>query len=254
MSLLTLSPPDLDADRIESAVRATRPFVIRRLLEAGCGGEVDGALQEVREVLWRRAGDFDPARGTLDAYTFGIARNVVQATVRTTSRQRAHVGLPGGEETWTSQTDDPLESMVDSFAQRRLLEYIADTVSARDWEIATAFALDEDASPAAVAAEFGVSDRQLRASRGWVRQVASTARAALEAADAGKRPDRALILGCLPDSDGLRTVAVFVPALQHAVSVIAAQTGLSEGRVRSRLPKARALLQLAERILRAEGC
>lgn len=254
MSLLALSTPVVDADRIEAAVRATRPFVIRRLLEAGCGGEVDAALQDVREVLWRRAADFDPARGTLDAYTFGIARNVVQATVRTTSRQRAQVELPGGEDSWTSQTDDPLESMVDSFAQRRLLEYIADTVSARDWEIATAFALDENASPAAVAAAFGVSDRQLRASRAWVRQVASTARAALEAADAGQRPDRALILGCLPDSDGLRTVAVFVPALQHAVSVIAAQTGLSEGRVRSRLPKARALLQLAERILRSEGC
>lgn len=254
MSLLALSAPVVDAGHIEAAVRTTRPFIIRRLLEAGCGGEVDGALQEVREVLWRRAGDFDPARGSLDAYAFGIARNVVQATVRTTSRNRVRVEMPGGEDAWSSQADDPLESMVDSFAQRRLLEYIADTVSARDWEIATAFALDEGASPAAVAADFGVSDRQLRASRAWVRQVASTARAALEAADAGKRPDRALILGCLPDSDGLRTVAVFVPALQHAVSVIATQTGFSEGRVRSRLPKARILLQLAERILRSEGC
>jgi DNA-directed RNA polymerase specialized sigma24 family protein len=252
--LVPMSWSPLDEGQIEGAVCAARPFVIRRLLEAGCGSEVDSALQEVREVLWRRAAEFDPARGSLEAYAHGIARHVLQATVRVTVRQRVNIDMAGDEDTWAAPSNDPLESMVGAFTQRRLLEYIADTVSARDWEITTAFALDNSASPATVAAEFGVSDRQLRASRAWVRQVASTARAALEAADAGKRPDRALILTCLPDSDGLRTVAVFVPALQHAVSVVAAQTGLSEGRVRSRLPKARALLQLAGRILHEEGC
>ena len=35
MSLLALSNPGVDARRIETAVCATRPFVIRRLLEAG---------------------------------------------------------------------------------------------------------------------------------------------------------------------------------------------------------------------------
>lgn len=253
MSLAQIDVPWVTESQIEDAVGSTRPFVIRRLLEAGCGGEVDGALQQVREVLWRRSADYDPSRAGLDTYARGIARNVVQAVIRTTIRSRATVDVPGNEETWAARTDDPLEAMVDAFTQRRLLEYIADTVSERDWEIATAFA-DDDLSPSAVAAGFGMSERHLRASRAWVRHVAATARAALAAADAGAGPQRAILLNCLPDSDGLRTIAVFVPGMQHAVAVIATQTGLSEGRVRSRLPKARILLQLAERILRAEGC
>jgi DNA-directed RNA polymerase specialized sigma24 family protein len=236
-----------------SAVASTRGFLIRELMAAGLANEVDAVHQRVREVAWLRAETFDASRGTFGAFVQGIAWRVASEAVKASRRAPTLIELREDSAWSTASTLDPLQSMVSAFEQKRLLAYVADAAGERDWAIAVAFALDENSTSEQIGDLHDVSARKARATRVWVTQIACAARTALRCAEEGLGPDRQTLLDCIPAGDGLREIAVFVPSLEHDTELIARATGLSLGRIRSRVAKTRRLLKLAQTILTTEG-
>ena len=78
----------------------------------GRPNDVDVVLQIVRETVWHRCSSYDPAKGTPDAFVFGITRHVVLRELerkvsadRGRSLAEIHVGSrPSGCADWPPST------------------------------------------------------------------------------------------------------------------------------------------------------
>lgn len=79
-------------------------FALRRLGDRGLAEE---AVQDVFTRAWRDAVDFDPARGTVRAWLYGIARHVVVDKERYRGR-RAPLA-PSGEQPEEVAPEEPIE-------------------------------------------------------------------------------------------------------------------------------------------------
>jgi RNA polymerase sigma-70 factor (ECF subfamily) len=82
------------------------------LLMSGCANIAEEVTQEVFLILIREPNRFDPARGPLLAYLYGVARNYV---LRSLKRERSYVPLPEERENEVTLSqylaqDDPFGS------------------------------------------------------------------------------------------------------------------------------------------------
>ncbi len=253
-SLLTASSDAIDRiglDVFLAAIESTRGYVTRVLNQHALHGEIDAAMQEIRVVAWRRAESFDPTRGSFGHYAQGIAAKVVLATRREAAIQC---------ERFTAEFDtdrpaaggDPLDLLVHRFEQRRRIAWVRETVSERDWTIAIELMLTDEAR-ADVAERIGVSPRTIRTARENIAAAAWTANTALRLTDRGYPNTRQSAIECIPETDGLRAIALFQPAMMRDAAAVARITGLSKHRVHSRIAHVRKLLTLAARILDGES-
>jgi RNA polymerase sigma-70 factor (ECF subfamily) len=78
-------------------------FALRRLGDRGAAEEL---VQDVFTRVWRHAAEFDPARGTLRTWLYGIARN---ALVDAERRRAARPQLAAIEPGESADPDEPLE-------------------------------------------------------------------------------------------------------------------------------------------------
>jgi RNA polymerase sigma-70 factor (ECF subfamily) len=81
-------------------------FALRRLRDRGGAEEV---VQDVFTRAWRHAGEFDPARGSLRTWLYGIARNAVIDHERRRAR-RPDVASDATDE--QASPDEPIERAV----------------------------------------------------------------------------------------------------------------------------------------------
>ncbi|MBV8161596.1 MAG: RNA polymerase sigma factor [Acidimicrobiia bacterium] len=83
-----------DNDAVQRVVDQLAPLVrgVGRRIVGDAGA--DDVVQETFERLWRHAHRFDPARGTLEAWTLRIARNTALGHLR---RTRPHERLSAAE-------------------------------------------------------------------------------------------------------------------------------------------------------------
>lgn len=233
-----------------AAVESTRGYVVRVLNQHGLPGEIDTAMQEIRVIAWRRAESFEPTRGSFGRYAQGIAAKVVLAI-------RRESAVHCGRFTIDVDTDrpaagsDPLDLLVHRFEMRRCIAWVRETVSERDWLIGLEMMLTDEARDDVVE-RLNVSPRAIRTARENIAAAAWTTHAALRLADRGYPNTRQTAVECIPEADGLRSIAVFEPAMLRDAAGVASITGLSKHRVHSRIAHVRKLLVLASRILDGE--
>jgi DNA-directed RNA polymerase specialized sigma24 family protein len=244
MSLGTLTEVDNENQLAEllRAVDSMRAFVVDRM--RGRPNEVDGVLQLVRETVWHRAHVYNPDLGCVNAFVFGITRNVVR---RELSRR-----IPPVEELTDDlhepKQPDPLHTLITRFDSHRWMRLVADFVGETDWALMVELALsDEDA--VSVARLHGLTQRSLRTARDRVALTATTIRAALAAADADLPLTTSVIVQCVPVRGGLREVASM---LTDDASTIAAKLGIHPGSARARIATAKRLLYVAQSVLEHE--
>src|ERR687890_1222020 len=80
-----------DEDAFTALYRRRQPSVYRFALQmSGSEAVAEDVVQETFMVLMRDAANFDPARGSLAAYLYGIARNLV---LRSFQKERPLVAL-----------------------------------------------------------------------------------------------------------------------------------------------------------------
>lgn len=244
---MTPSFSELGDGVFETAVESTRPYVRSRLWAGGRSDELDDAMARVRELAWQRAEAFDADRGsTFGAFVHGIARNVV-AKHLSPRPDSAQVEL--SDTLADTRAPDPLNMLVSRYERLRWAELVAEFVGEAEWEMACTLALS-DGSAAEIAEELGVPVRTLRTVKEKVTLTARTVRAALKAAERGAAAELTVAVECLPDSGGIREIAV---RLDQSVADVAAALGLSEGAVRNRAAKTRTLLRAALAVLEREA-
>lgn len=113
-----------DEDAFTALYRRRQPGVYRFALQmSGSEAVAEDVTQEVFMVLMRDAHNYDPTRGSLASYLYGVARNLV---LRSFQKNRAYVSLPDeaeGEETHETLVarHDPLGDLTraDSIARVR---------------------------------------------------------------------------------------------------------------------------------------
>ena len=92
-------------------------FALRRLGDRGLAEE---AVQDVFTRAWRDAGDFDPARGTVRAWLYGIARHVVVDKERYRGRRAP---LAAGEDPPEQPAgDEPIERALTRWQVEKAIE------------------------------------------------------------------------------------------------------------------------------------
>lgn len=106
-----------DEDAFTALYRRRQGGVYRFALQmSGSEAVAEDVTQEVFMVLMRDAGNFDPSRGTLAAYLYGVARNL---TLRAFHKERALVQFDDGEDGCAGEQslvsdDDPLGDLTRS--------------------------------------------------------------------------------------------------------------------------------------------
>lgn len=226
-------------DVFQAAVESVRPRV--RDLLAGEGNQhVDDVLQRTREILWEKIenGAYEPSRGTLGAFAYGIATRLAR---KTASRRTPTVLLPDRPDV----KPGPLDRLVGEFEATRLLETTADILGGRDWRLFTAKIL-EGVTVRELATREGLSERTIQDAHSWALCVAATLRRAFDLVDAGVASPAAM-LSCVPPRTAVGRV------IRHATTttptrVVASQVGLSVAETRRALGRARRLLSAMARI------
>jgi hypothetical protein len=208
-----------------NTVNGMRPFVSYRLNQRP--NDVDVVLQRVRETIWRRSSAFDPDRGRPEDWGFGITRNVVRRELQ--RRVRDDVSLV--DETMPALEPDPLSRLVTQFDSRRWMRLVTEFVGDEDWRLVTALAAD-GANVSSVASRHGVGVRRLRTARERVALTAATVRAALTAADAGRKATVVVAAECLPERAGLRSP---LPYLGTDSELVAKELAIHPGTARARI-------------------
>lgn len=233
-------------DRVGELLRnvdAMRPFVRYRMRTRP--DDVDVVLQSVRETVWHRGNAYDPAKGTPNAFVFGITRNIVRRELGKHFREIAE--LP--EEIESISTPDPLAVLVRRFDAHRWMSLVADFVGPADWAVITEIALS-DGDTDQVAEFHHLTARALRSVRDRVTLTAHTVRAALAATDANLPITGSVILHCVPERGGLREVAEMIG---DDADTIAATLHIHPGSARARIATAKRLLTIARTVLLQEA-
>jgi hypothetical protein len=210
----------------------------------GRPNDVDVVLQTVRETVWRRCSSYDPAKGTPEAFVFGITRHVVLRELerKVSETEEILADIPSRRDV------DPLDALIGRFDAHRWMSLVADFVGPSDWTVMSELGLT-DGGAERVAAAHQLSSRGLRTVRDRVSQAAHTVRAALAAADAGLPLTGSVIVQCVPERGGFREVAEM---LDDDAETIAATLHIHAGSARARIATAKRLLTIARAVLEQE--
>jgi hypothetical protein len=232
-------------DRLDELLRTVdsmRSFVRYRLW--GRPNDVDVVLQIVRESVWRRCSAYDPAKGTPNAFVFGITRHVV---LRELQRKVVETDeLPADIQ--SGRDVDPLDALIGRFEANRWMSLVADFVGPSDWVVVGELGLT-DGDGDRVADTHHLSARGLRTVRERVSQAAHTVRAALAAADAGLPLTGSVVVRCVPERGGFRAVAEMI---DDDADTIAARLHIHAGSARARIATAKRLMMIARAVLEQE--
>jgi len=95
-------------------------FAVHRLGDRALAEEV---VQEVFTRVWRRAGDYDPARGSVRTWLYGIARNAVVDAERHRSRRPPAALFEEGRE--AEAADEPIERALVRWQVRQAFERLS---------------------------------------------------------------------------------------------------------------------------------
>jgi RNA polymerase sigma-70 factor (ECF subfamily) len=100
-----------DEEAFVELYRRRQPAIYRYALQmSGSTTVAQDVTQEVFLAVMRGAGDFDPRRGTVAPYLFGIARNLVRRAWRSSGPEAESLDEAGTAE--PEVIDDPLEGLV----------------------------------------------------------------------------------------------------------------------------------------------
>jgi hypothetical protein len=247
MNLMTKSTAHTDEPAIQeslllAAVDEMRAYAVDRM--RGLPDEVDSVLQQVREIVWRRADSFDSTKGRPTDFVFGVTRNVISKEL---CRRRFRPEQLDAQMA-SPRSPDPLSTLVSRFDTHRWMSLVADAVGEHDWEVVVRLAFDQKNTDADAAASR--STRSLRSARERVALIAATVRAALDAADRHQPASQEVARSCIPDVAGLQAV---LPYVDVPCEITACALGIHPGTVRSRNATVKHLLQVAIGILQAES-
>lgn len=239
--LTTTALSDCDGALLLRTVDDMGAYVVDRM--RGRPDEVDGVLQRVREIVWRRRGTFDPAKGRPADFVFGVTRNVITKELC----RRRPLSVEFNDQVEAPTSPDPLSILVSRFDSHRWMRLVADAAGENDWEIVVSLALGGDEESAMLTS--GLSARTIRATRERVSLIAATVRAALNAADHGRPATLAVARDCIPDTGGFHAL---LPHMDLDCNTLAKQLRIHPGTVRARTATLKKLLGVAIVTLQSE--
>src|SRR5208337_5139648 len=101
-----------DEDAFTVLYRRRQGPVFRFALHMSGSSQVaEEVTQDVFMFLLQRGRDFDPSRGALGAYLFGVARNYVRRSLERSYTDRVLTGPPDDEAQFLVTNDDPAEGI-----------------------------------------------------------------------------------------------------------------------------------------------
>lgn len=216
----------------------------------------DDVLTAAAFAAWRRRDQFDPERAELVYWLHGFV-------VRCAKNEQRHQALDlrrdiaemeeAAVETKQVTVTDPLTVLVKQFDCSNLIRYVSEFVSDEDWQMTLQLAFT-DTDLASVRAKLGLSERGLRARRGWVRQVAQTVRAALDLADCDGNLRISEILRCVSagSESTYQLLVRLVERPRPSNAELAREFGLAETTVRTRGSQLLKLVEIAMHVVLAE--
>lgn len=233
MTSEALAEPSVE--EIEAAAGKWRPLLASQLGRA----DVADAAAELLSTLWELRERFDPARGSLEQFAYGVAWNVIRR--RREANASVAVANPPAPSNLVS-AGDPAESVYRR--ERLLLRVIASSLDPLGWAVVQARAY-EPATNAALAVRQGVKPRRIRAASDEVSIVSDTAYRALDAALAGASNDEASWSECVTELWRLREVAQLLNTATPGKDV-AERLGVAGKTARNLLSAARRMVAVAE--------
>lgn len=219
---------------ISTAADKWQPLLVSQLGAA----DADEAAAELMSTLWEVRDRFDPDRGSLEQFAFGVAWNVIRRR-REANASTVTVAVPDASHLVV--IEDPATVYR---RDRLLLRTISASLDPLAWAVVQARAY-EPASIAALADRKGVKPRRIKAASDEVSIVSDTALRALDSAIAGAANTEDSWRECVTPRGRLHEVAQLLSAETPGKDV-AAQLGVSGKTARNLLSGARRMVQVAQ--------
>ena len=139
---------------------------------------VDDVLSLTHIEAWKKIATFDPARGQVEAWVWGICQNMLRKVLAEAGRARrisdaaegARISAPRG-------VADPLQVLTERYDQVDWMQRVASFVGDADWDVMLELAL-ADEHPKDVAQRLGLSLRKVQAVRQRCEAIARVVKAA----------------------------------------------------------------------------
>lgn len=189
-----------DAAAVLHAVDSVSPYVRSRIRGNAHGLSQGDVLARVQDRLLRELHRFDPAKGTLPAFTQHLARWVV-ADVLSRPVREVCTGLDPRDPAGTA-SGDPLRLLIARDEQDRWTGYIAQFLTEADLGVLVQIAAG--ASPEELADRFGLTPDGLSRVRTRVGAVASTVRQAMQQAASSEPVTFQMAAACVANFQGAR--------------------------------------------------
>jgi RNA polymerase sigma-70 factor (ECF subfamily) len=132
-----------DAERFETIFDRYHILIWGYLARLGGRAHADELAAEVFLVAFRKRATFDPARGDVRGWLYGIASNISRTRLRSEARRRRAFAKAAGERV---DSVSPVEATTDALAQRTRLRLVLEALgrlSSRDREVIVLFAWEE---------------------------------------------------------------------------------------------------------------
>lgn len=139
---------------------------------------VDDVLSLTHIEAWKKLATFDPSRGQLEAWVWGICNNMIRKVLAEAGRARriseaaegARISAPRG-------VADPLQVLTERYDQVDWMQRVASFVGDADWDVMLELALSDD-QPKDVADRLGLSLRKVQVVRQRCEAIARVVKAA----------------------------------------------------------------------------
>ncbi|MBP2437898.1 RNA polymerase sigma factor [Microbacterium amylolyticum] len=149
----------------------------------------DDVLQDIREVLLVHADRYDPDRGDLGGFVFGVVRNVIRKSEQDLYRRAARQ-LDSDSRFSVDQLEqttplfDPIEALGENAAAEEWVRVASDAATDFEWAVVVAL-VETEGTSADVAKLLDASPSAVRMAVGRVAAIVRTTRAAIALRDDG---------------------------------------------------------------------
>lgn len=215
---------------------------------------VDDVLSLTHIEAWKNLAAFDPSRGDVEAWVWGICHNMVRKVLAEASRARRISDAAETNRIHSQHAStDPLQLLTDRYDQVDWMQRVAGFVGDEDWDVMLDLALTDE-HPKDVAERHGLSLRKVQAVRQRCEAIGRVVRAAQDAPlPTSAAALRATAATCVPldvfDADRVLPMLLRVELETASMDALGAELDVSASSAYRLFKRVRELLDIALTVL-----